>query len=36
MQKSKVFFADFRTKAHGDGLPTKLKKTYPQSRYKRS
>ena len=26
MQKSKVFFTDFRTKAHGDGLPTKLKK----------
>ena len=24
--KSKVFFTDFRTKAHGDGLPTKLKK----------
>lgn len=26
MQKSKVYFTDFRTKAHGDGLPTKLKK----------
>ncbi|MBQ3582338.1 MAG: DUF362 domain-containing protein [Alistipes sp.] len=26
MQKSKVFFTDFRTKAHGDGLPTKLRK----------
>ena len=26
MQKSIVFFTDFRTKAHGDGLPTKLKK----------
>ena len=24
--KSKVFFTDYRTKAHGDGLPTKLKK----------
>ena len=23
---SKVYFTDFRTKAHGDGLPTKLKK----------
>ena len=26
MHKSKVFFTDFRTKAHGDGLPTKLRK----------
>lgn len=26
MEKSKVFFTDFRTKAFGDGLPTKLKK----------
>lgn len=26
MQKSKVYFTDFRTKANGDGLPTKLKK----------
>ena len=26
MQKSKVFFTDFRTKAHGDVLPTKLRK----------
>lgn len=26
MQKSKVYFTDFRTKAFGDGLPTKLKK----------
>ncbi len=26
MEKSKVFFTDFRTVAHGDGLPTKLKK----------
>ena len=26
MEKSKVYFTDFRTKANGDGLPTKLKK----------
>ena len=26
MEKAKVFFTDFRTKANGDGLPTKLKK----------
>jgi len=26
MEKAKVFFTDFRTKAFGDGLPTKLKK----------
>ena len=26
MQKSKVYFTDFRTTAFGDGLPTKLKK----------
>ena len=26
MEKSKVYFTDFRTKAFGDGLPTKLKK----------
>jgi uncharacterized Fe-S center protein len=26
MEKAKVYFADFRTKAFGDGLPTKLKK----------
>lgn len=26
MSKSKVYFTDFRTKAFGDGLPTKLKK----------
>ncbi|HML38934.1 MAG TPA: DUF362 domain-containing protein [Bacillota bacterium] len=26
MEKSKVYFADFRTVAFGDGLPTKLKK----------
>ena len=26
MEKSKVFFTNFRTKAYGDGLPTKLKK----------
>lgn len=26
MEKSKVFFTDFRTKAFGDSLPTKLKK----------
>ena len=26
MQKSKVYFTDFRTKARGDGMPTKLKK----------
>ncbi|MBE6287859.1 MAG: DUF362 domain-containing protein [Mediterranea massiliensis] len=26
MEKSKVYFTDFRTKAHGDSLPTKLKK----------
>jgi len=26
MEKAKVYFTDFRTKAFGDGLPTKLKK----------
>ena len=26
MEKAKVYFTDFRTKANGDGLPTKLKK----------
>ena len=26
MAPSKVYFTDFRTKANGDGLPTKLKK----------
>lgn len=26
MEKPKVYFTDFRTKANGDGLPTKLKK----------
>ena len=26
MKKAKVYFTDFRTKANGDGLPTKLKK----------
>ena len=26
MTKSKVYFTDFRTKARGDGMPTKLKK----------
>lgn len=26
MEKAKVYFSDFRTKAFGDGLPTKLKK----------
>ncbi|MGN0158710.1 MAG: DUF362 domain-containing protein [Brotaphodocola sp.] len=26
MEKSKVYFTDFRTQANGDGLPTKLKK----------
>lgn len=26
MEKAKVYFSDFRTKAYGDGLPTKLKK----------
>ncbi|MDC7124695.1 MAG: DUF362 domain-containing protein [Spirochaetales bacterium] len=26
MQKAKVYFTDFRTKAGGDGMPTKLKK----------
>ena len=26
MEKSKVYFTDFRTVAFGDGLPTKLKK----------
>lgn len=26
MEKSKVYYSDFRTKAYGDGLPTKLKK----------
>ena len=26
MNKAKVYFTDFRTKANGDGLPTKLKK----------
>ena len=26
MEKSKVYFTDFRTVAYGDGLPTKLKK----------
>ena len=26
MEKAKVFFTDFRTKAGGNGLPTKLKK----------
>ncbi len=26
MEKSKVYFTDFRTIAFGDGLPTKLKK----------
>ena len=26
MQKSKVYFTDFRTKAHGAGLPKKLQK----------
>jgi len=26
MEKSKVYFADFRTKANGDSLITKLKK----------
>ena len=26
MEKSKVYYSDFRTKAFGDGLPTKLKK----------
>ena len=26
MEQAKVYFTDFRTKAHGDGLPTKLKK----------
>ena len=25
MEKAKVYFTDFRTKANGDGLPTKLK-----------
>lgn len=25
MEKSKVYFSDFRTKAFGDGLPSKLK-----------
>lgn len=26
MEKAKVYYSDFRTKAYGDGLPTKLKK----------
>lgn len=26
MEKTKVYFTDFRTAAFGDGLPTKLKK----------
>ena len=26
MEKAKVYFSDFRTKAFGDGLPAKLKK----------
>ena len=26
MEKSKVYFTNFRTQAFGDGLPTKLKK----------
>ena len=26
MEKSKVYFSDFRTPAYGDGIPTKLKK----------
>ena len=26
MEKSKVYFSDFRTPSGGDGLPTKLKK----------
>lgn len=26
MDKAKVYFTDFRTKAFGDGLPTKLQK----------
>ena len=26
MDKAKVYFSDFRTKAFGDGLPTKLQK----------
>ena len=26
MEKSKVYFTDFRTKAFGDGLPAKLQK----------
>lgn len=26
MEKANVYFTDFRTKAFGDGLPTKLKK----------
>jgi len=26
MEKAKVYFSDFRTKAFGNGLPTKLKK----------
>ena len=26
MEKSKVFFSDFRTIAYGDGVPTKLRK----------
>ena len=26
MEKSKVFFTDFRTPAYGDGLTTKLQK----------
>ncbi len=35
MEKAKVYFTDFRTKANGDGLPTKLKKTNQESRYSR-
>ena len=26
MEKSKVYFTDFRTRAFGDGMPTKLKR----------
>ncbi len=31
MEKAKVYFTDFRTKAFGDGLPTKLKKLIRQA-----